>query len=269
MTLLDFVAYGQLPAELNLVPEDIRNLATMRAKFTPTAGMNEPTSGAPSVPSTTTSPAVSTTSSMFTSMTPITTTHASTTPSSIAPAATRRQPEPESDPNTPWWSSTLTSGGTIPTEYLAQLPSNWPYTEYGIARKVGKTTSWPLVNPNATSSTVAWVYHELLWNPRPLFTPAAEKAKKGEMYNPQLDGWKHDFLYETITPSVALPESTSSISGSGFRPSNSQSPVLSGNEAARAATLSAITARVTGTAEAAALSELAEEVRSMKSRLNA
>jgi hypothetical protein len=53
-----------------------------------------------------------------------------------------------------WWQTSLTAGAPIPTEYLAQVPSNWPYTEYGVARKV-KTTSWPFVNPNFTTETVA------------------------------------------------------------------------------------------------------------------
>jgi hypothetical protein len=263
LSMMDWVAFAKLPETLSLLPDSIKTLTALRAQLSSTSGMNVPTSVAIVKPTDGFGkfPPAKTTGSM-------TMTQAGATQFSVTATA---MPRPrDNDPNTPWWSSTLTSGDTIPTEYLAQLPSNWPYTEYGIARKAGKTTSWPLVNPNATSSTVAWVYHELLWNPRPLYTPAAEKAKKGKMYNPGLEGWKHDFLYDTITPSVTLPDSTSTSSVSDFRPSNSQGSVLSA-DAARAAALSASMAAVTGTADAdaKALSELAEEVKSMKSRLNA
>ena len=202
----------------------------------------------------------------------------------------------------------LSSGGTIPTEYLSQLPANWPYTEYGIARKAGKTTSWPLVAPNATTQTVAWVYHSVLWNPRPLFTPAAEKSRSnGEeptLYNPLLKDWTHSFIYETITPPASDVVSTSTTqrsptisapSGkpsttakSGFLPTIAQSSVLSkdtdndseirrsmlSSSSAMSSKTQAIGADVNPMPTAAptdpsALSELWEEVRSMKSRLGA
>ncbi|KAF1847594.1 uncharacterized protein K460DRAFT_61313 [Cucurbitaria berberidis CBS 394.84] len=96
-----------------------------------------------------------------------------------------------------WWESTLSPGMPVPTEYLAQLPPNWPYTAYGVARQSGMVTSWALVQPNASSSlqsTVAWVYHSVLWNPRPLFTPSdAIAAASGKLYNPLLEGWTHAF----------------------------------------------------------------------------
>jgi hypothetical protein len=103
-------------------------------------------------------------------------------------------------PASSWWQTSLRPDGPIPTEYLAQIPRNWPYTEYGVARKAGKVTSWPFVNPNATSQTVAWLFHSMLPNPRPLFTPKAMiAALNGSAYNPLLKNWRHSFIYDTVT----------------------------------------------------------------------
>lgn len=133
-----------------------------------------------------------------------------------------------------WWQSTLTANGPIPTEYLAQVPSNWPYTEYGIARRAGITTSWPFVNPNATTQTVAWLYHSMLWNPRPLFTPKASKAAlNGALYNPLLYDWTHSFIYDTA-PYAQASTTTPPVSGSAsstrtrtpISPTISQSSVM-------------------------------------------
>jgi hypothetical protein len=78
--------------------------------------------------------------------------------------------------------------------------------------KAGKTTSFPFVNPNATTQTVAWLYHEVLWNPRPLYTPPVEKAKRKEanatIYQPLLKSWIHQFKYELVPKMsvVAAPQ---------------------------------------------------------------
>jgi len=70
-------------------------------------------------------------------------------------------------------------------------------------------------------------------NPRPLFTPAAEKAKRknGEgkgLYDPALEGWSHSFLYDTFTPSgfTAVP---TLAPATGVGPTNLQSSVQSGD----------------------------------------
>jgi hypothetical protein len=139
----------------------------------------------------------------------------------------------------------------IPTEYLQQLPSNWPYTAYGIARKAGATTSFPLTNPENAEETVAWIYHEIRWNPRPLYTPPTKRNVP--MYQPLLEGWTPSFLdvgtstqkatsavvvaassssevvplSNTITPTPEL--SFTSITQSSdvpIRPTRSQDPVL-------------------------------------------
>jgi hypothetical protein len=128
--------------------------------------------------------------------------------------------QPTDSPASLWWQTSLSSGGPIPTEYLAQVPKNWPYTEYGIARRK-KTTSWPLVNPNATTKTVAWLYHEVLWNARPMFTPKASKAVlDGAPYYPALKDWTHSFKYETVPIAPALtttPPVPKSTMASGAR----------------------------------------------------
>jgi hypothetical protein len=105
-------------------------------------------------------------------------------------------------PELPWWQRTLSIGDAIPTEYLAQLPMNWPYTSYGVARRVGLTTSFPMVNPNATSQTVAWLYHSLLWNPRPLYTPPASRSANATLYQPLLESWIPSFLNASTTPAT-------------------------------------------------------------------
>jgi hypothetical protein len=120
--------------------------------------------------------------------------------------------------STSWWQTRLTPGMPIPTEYIAQLPLNWPYTAYNTA---GKITSWPFVSPNATGQTVAWLYHSLLHNPRPIFTPKAHRSEA--MYNPVLANWKHSFAKVT-TPA---PKTTKDASRSAFEPTITQSEVLS------------------------------------------
>ncbi|CAG5178839.1 uncharacterized protein ALTATR162_LOCUS8901 [Alternaria atra] len=69
---------------------------------------------------------------------------------------------------TPSSENTLTVSDGMPPEYLQQLPENWPYTAYGVARKANQTTSFPLTDPTSTSVTAAWLFHKMLWNPRPL-----------------------------------------------------------------------------------------------------
>ncbi|KAF2845518.1 hypothetical protein T440DRAFT_522538 [Plenodomus tracheiphilus IPT5] len=127
---------------------------------------------------------------------------------------------------TPWWQVSLTLGAAIPTEYLAQLPMNWPYTSYGVIRHAGQTTSFALTNPTATGEpqTVAWVYHSLLWNPRPLYAPlslqsrtvTSSNGRVASLYQPLLANWTHGFLavattataVATVTTSTALSNST-------------------------------------------------------------
>jgi hypothetical protein len=119
--------------------------------------------------------------------------------------------------STSWWQTRLTPGMPIPTAYIAQLPLNWPYTAYNTA---GKITSWPFVNPNATSQTVAWLYHSLLHNPRPIFTPKAHRSEV--IYNLVLADWKHSFTDHT-TPA---PKTTGDTSRPPFEPTITQSAIL-------------------------------------------
>jgi hypothetical protein len=129
--------------------------------------------------------------------------------------------------STAWWQTPLPPGGPIPTEYLSQLPSNWPYTAYKIMHSAGKTTSWPFVNPIATSQTVAWLYHSILYNPRPLYTP--KEHRTSSMYNPLLTNWTHSFIYDTAL-TTSPPSSLSAISttprSSPFSPTITQSAVM-------------------------------------------
>lgn len=104
-----------------------------------------------------------------------------------------------------WSPSTRTSGDAIPTQYLQQLPKNWPYTAYGVARKADQITSFPLTDPSSTGVTTAWLYYKIAWNPRPLFTPAI--AGNG-MYQPALQDWVPSLLDAT---SPMLPTLTSTV----------------------------------------------------------
>jgi hypothetical protein len=170
----------------------------LQTKFTSTPGMNVPTTSI-NVPTT--------------GMNVPTTSINVPTTGMIVPTPSASQPTGNGARS--WGQSTMTKGDTIPTEYLAQVPPNWPYTEYGIMRKAGKTTSFPFVNPNATTQTVAWLYHQIHWNPRPLYTPPAEKAKRNDanahatLYQPLLENWTHQFIYEMVpaTSAVAAPHS--------------------------------------------------------------
>jgi hypothetical protein len=166
---------------------------------------------------------------------PLTTVFTPTSGMNKATATAPPGPDTTPPPALQWWESTLTPGALIPTEYLAQLPPNWPYTAYAMRRSVGQTTSWPFVHPNTTTQTVAWLYHSLLWYPRPLYTPLAAKAANananGTAWNPALDGWTHAFIYETLT-ATALPTTTATttppplVSRNPFVPTLKQSSVL-------------------------------------------
>jgi hypothetical protein len=140
----------------------------------------------------------------------------------------------------------------IPTEYLQQLPSNWPYTAYGIARKAGATMSFPLTNPDNVEETVAWIYHEIRWNPRPLYTPSARRNMA--IYQPSLEGWtpfllnvststqkatsavvaaassSTEVVQLSTTTTIPTPEPSSTsntqTSDGPIRPTRSQDPVL-------------------------------------------
>ncbi|KAG9189451.1 hypothetical protein G6011_06319 [Alternaria panax] len=109
---------------------------------------------------------------------------------------------------TPLSESRRTSGDAIPVEYLQQVPTNWPYTRYGAARKAGQTTSFPLTHDNSTGVTVAWLLHKMLWNPRPLFTPL---SARNDMYQPVLQDWMPAFL-DASALSMATHASTTSPS---------------------------------------------------------
>ncbi|KAH7076279.1 hypothetical protein FB567DRAFT_553225 [Paraphoma chrysanthemicola] len=130
-----------------------------------------------------------------------------------------------------WWESSLTQSGLIPTQYLAQLPQNWPYTAYAIRRTAGPVTSWPLTHPITTSKTVAWVYHSVLGNPRPIYTPKAARSANGTFYDPALANWTHGFLYETVTTTaggstMAKMSSPARVTGNRFAPAVTQSGLV-------------------------------------------
>lgn len=75
---------------------------------------------------------------------------------------------------------TTTRSG-VPTEYLSQVPEDWPYTRYGVGRR-RETEAWGLTDEEG--QTVAVVKHELKWFPRPMWTGS------GQM----LDGWRPTFV---------------------------------------------------------------------------
>jgi hypothetical protein len=116
---------------------------------------------------------------------------------------------------TEWWDAPLTSGASLPTQYLSQLPANWPYTSHGLA---SSTASWALTQPDS-SSTVAWVLADVSWFPRPLLNSESTL----------LDGWSHAFRYEIVTitslPSLVPSITTSQIRGP-FAPRITQESVL-------------------------------------------
>ncbi|KAH4017287.1 hypothetical protein HBI25_159680 [Parastagonospora nodorum] len=116
-------------------------------------------------------------------------------------------------PASPWWQTVLSSDGPIPTEYLSQVPRDWPYTEYGVKRKIGLVASWPFVHPNATSVTVAWLLYQVLDNPRPVYTPGEVRSKlNGSVWNPGLKDWRHKFMYDTVTV-TASPAAAATSNG--------------------------------------------------------
>jgi hypothetical protein len=116
----------------------------------------------------------------------------------------------------PW--ETPTSGDASPTQYLQQqqLLENWPYTTYGVARKAEETTSFPLTDPKLTNVTVAWLYHRLVWNPRPLFTP--QSARK-ETYQPALQDWTAAFS-DANALNVTIDASTTTTTSSSTKTSD-------------------------------------------------
>ena len=128
---------------------------------------------------------------------------------------------------TSWLGSTLTSGDVIPTQYLQQLPKNWPYTSYGAARKAGQTTSFPLTNPNSTSQTVAWLFHEMLWNPRPLFTPP---SARGDTYEPGLEDWTPVFRNGAALTAIPSTSAAPVISTTNVESSTSDPTATAASE---------------------------------------
>lgn len=76
--------------------------------------------------------------------------------------------------------------------YNVQVPPNWPYTAYAVVRRAGQMASFTVMQGEAEGErrAVGCVVAEVLWNGRPLYTPAAEKGKRdGELYQPGLKGW--------------------------------------------------------------------------------
>lgn len=111
-----------------------------------------------------------------------------------------------------YWDTPLSGVNPIPTEYLSQLPDKWPYTAYGMPRK---TASWALTHPKETGKTVAWVFHSMLFNPRPLHTPKSHTGE--EAYQPLLDDWTRAFMYTTTryTPGPTTAAVTTSATKEG------------------------------------------------------
>lgn len=130
-------------------------------------------------------------------------------------------------PASPWWQTPLSPDGPIPTEYLSQVPKDWPYTEYGVKRKIGPVASWPLMHPNATSMTVAWLFHQVLDNPRPVHTPKEVRSRlNGNAWNPGLRDWRRKFIYDTVTVTAsAAAAATSSGAQSAAKVASVRAPV--------------------------------------------
>ncbi|KAF2187384.1 hypothetical protein K469DRAFT_749171 [Zopfia rhizophila CBS 207.26] len=68
--------------------------------------------------------------------------------------------------NTDSFPSKGTVGAPFPSLLITQLPQNWPYIKYGVARKAGQHTTWTLTDDNGVPA--AHVVASLGWFPRPL-----------------------------------------------------------------------------------------------------
>lgn len=113
------------------LPHSLTTITTLSASFSPTPGMNAPSSIPTGIP----------------------------------------RPGPTHAGPLSWWETRLIPGVPVPTQYLAQVPAGWPYGVFGAGRgkqDVTSTVEYALVNPMQTARTVAWVAAEVSWRPRPL-----------------------------------------------------------------------------------------------------
>jgi hypothetical protein len=177
------------PASFDKMPPQVTAVvAAYRDVFTSTPGLNQPTTS----PAQTSRPGLSSSGASGASV-----------PGAIATSAVARSAS---------WNTSPTSRGSIPTQYLSQLPPNWPYTSHGLAHS---TASWPLTQPD-TSSTIAWVLADVSWFPRPLL------ARQN-----LLEHWSHALSYETVTVTTPPPPSiVTSQMRSTFPTSITQGSVL-------------------------------------------
>jgi hypothetical protein len=173
------VSFDKMPPQVTAV------VAAYRDVFTSTPGLNQPTTS----PAQTSRPGLSSSGA--------------SAPGAIATSAVARSAS---------WNTSPTPRGSIPTQYLSQLPPNWPYTSHGLTHS---TASWPLTQPD-TSSTIAWVLAAVSWFPRPLL------ARQN-----LLEHWSHALSYETVTVTTPPPPSiVTSQMRSTFPPSITQGSVL-------------------------------------------
>ncbi|KAH7408699.1 hypothetical protein DE146DRAFT_752821 [Phaeosphaeria sp. MPI-PUGE-AT-0046c] len=174
--LLTFMLKAKAPPSIAELPAEITGqVPLLRTKFTWTSDMNRKTSAGDS-------PA----------LIPVTTT------------STTSRGDSTSNPTLAWLGSPLTPGTPVPTEYLAQVPFNWPYTAYGMLYRAGAIASFPLTHTNNATQTVAWLYHSLRWNPRPLYTPPTARSQTSTLYQPLLDSWVKEATWDTAQATSSL-----------------------------------------------------------------
>lgn len=201
--LLTFMLKAEAPPSIAELPIEITGLVPLlRTQFTWTSDMNRKTSAGDA---------------------PAMTTITTTTSTATSPAnATSRF-----NPTLPWLGSPLTPGAPIPTEYLAQVPLNWPYTAYGMLSRIGPIASFPLTHTSNSSQTIAWLYHSLLWNPRPLYTPPSALSQTDKLYQPLLDSWIRTATWAGATTTHPPPmQSTKEAPRTPFDPTITQMALL-------------------------------------------
>lgn len=64
----------------------------------------------------------------------------------------------------------------------------------------------PLAMDNSTQ-TVAWLYHSLVWNPRPLYTPPSALSQTHTFHQPLLDAWTRSATWATTGPGAKQGQS--------------------------------------------------------------
>ncbi|KAJ4986729.1 hypothetical protein SVAN01_07788 [Stagonosporopsis vannaccii] len=102
-------------------------------------------------------------------------------------AAPPSAPSPPSTPSTPHL--------PFPTALLAQIPSTWPYTAYGVGRKP-ETKTWTLTDGEGRRA--GEVRHEVVWWGRPL-----RKSGVGGVEGEGKNGWRRTFLVAGGSAAVA------------------------------------------------------------------